>query len=334
MNLGFWGALPKPIMVLAPMAGVTDAAFRRQIARYGKPDVMWTEFVSTDGLCSAGREHLLMDLMYDPSERPIVGQIFGRNPAHFTATAELLQQLGYDGIDLNCGCPDKNVEKQGSGAALLKNPAHIATLVRATQAGAGPLPVSVKTRLGYKKNTVREILLHILEAEPAVITLHLRTREEMSDVPARWGEAAEAVQVVRDSGAKTLVFGNGDVTSLAQARQLAAQSGMDGVMIGRGIFGNPWLFNRDIPPETVTWPARLKVMTDHTFLYRELFGPRKNFDVMKKHFKAYVTGFPEAKDLRIRLMATHTPDEVLAIVSDFCQSHGIDYAALVPPGGR
>ena len=186
--LGFWQKLNKPIFVLAPMADVTDAAFRRIIAKYGKPDVMWTEFVSADGLAlapEAGRKKLLKHLEYSESERPIVAQFFTSTPENMKKAAKLALELGFDGVDINMGCPDRSVEKQGAGASLMKNVALARELVRAAKEGAGTLPVSVKTRTGYSKPDLENWLPEILKEDPAVVTVHARTRKEMSKVPAR-----------------------------------------------------------------------------------------------------------------------------------------------------
>ncbi len=328
MQTGFWKKLKKPIMVLAPMANVTDAAFRRVIAKYGKPDVMWTEFVSCDGLMSAGRDKLLVDFMYTKAERPIVAQIFGSKPENFYKTALLIQELGFDGIDINMGCPDKNVEKQGAGACLMKNPALAQEIIRETKRGAGKLPVSVKTRIGYNKNSLSEWLPALLETEPAAITIHARTRKEMSLVPANWDMIAEAVRI-RDeydnTKNKTLILGNGDVKDLADAEEKIKATGADGVMIGRGIFGNPWLFNKKIDYRKITIAEKLQVMVEHTYLFEQLFGEpaspagrHKSFDIMKKHYKAYVNGFDGAKELRIKLMeGAKTATDVEKIVAEF-----------------
>lgn len=322
---GFWSDLPTPIMVLAPMAGVTDGAFRRIVAKYGKPDVLVTEFTSTDGLCSEGRGNLLLDFVYHETERPIVAQIFGNTPDHFARTAELLATMGFDGIDINCGCPDKNVEKQGAGSNLIKNPQTIVELVQACRRGAPQLPVTVKTRLGYYENTITELIKVILEAEPAAITVHWRTRQEMSKVPARWHDAHDAVMTVRDSGLPTRILGNGDVASLEQARRLARETGVDGVMVGRGIYGNPWFFNpkfADAPPH---WTDTLKVMMEHTWLFMEIYGQQKHFPVMKKYYKGYVKDFPGAKELRIQVMEARTAADVEQHVIAFFREHGEDY---------
>lgn len=326
MQKSFWHNLPKPFMVLAPMADVTDVAFRGVIAEYsrhgqpgGGPDVFYTQFVACDGLCSPGREVLLHDLRYAEVERPIVAQIFGSNPDTFYETAQLLKKLGFDGIDINMGCPDRSVEKQGAGAALIKNPDRAKELIRAAKAGAGGLPVSVKTRVGYNKDELDRWLPQILEEEPAVVTIHARTRKEMSKVPARWEDVKRAVEIARGSG--TLIVGNGDVETVAQGEALARESGADGVMIGRGIFGNPWLFDRTTAREEVPLAERLRVMVLHTKRFEELLGGVKNFAIMKKHYKAYVTRFDGAKELRIRLMETKNAAEVESIVQEFLDGH-------------
>ena len=323
MVTGFWGKLKKPIMVLAPMANVTDAAFRRVIAKYGKPDVMYTEFVSCDGLMSAGQKKLLVDFMFTQPERPIVAQIFGSKPENFYKTALLIQELGFDGIDINMGCPDRNVEKQGAGACLMKNPKLAQEIIRETKRGAGKLPVSIKTRIGYNKNSLNEWLPALLETEPAAIILHARTRKEMSLVPANWDAIAEAVRI-RDaydnSETKTLILGNGDVKDLADAEAKIKASGADGVMIGRGIFGNPWLFDKKVDYAKIPLAEKLRVMVEHTYLFEKLLVEHKSFDIMKKHYKAYVNGFDGAKELRVQLMeGAKTAADVERIVASFLE---------------
>lgn len=301
-------------MVLAPLADVTDAAFRRVIAKRGKPDVLWTEFVSADGLCHPlGRERLLNDLIYTEAERPIVAQLFSSKPEKMREAATLVQQLGFDGLDINMGCPDKTVEKQGAGAALIKTPDLALEIIAAAKEGAGGLPVSVKTRVGYTRDELDAWLPKLLSAEPAVITIHARTREEMSKVPAQWEAVKRAVQMRNAAGSKTLIFGNGDVASVAQARERAAEAGADGVMLGRAIFGNPFLFNEQAQP---TERDFLTALLEHTQLFDQLLGTHKSFAVMKKHFKAYVAN----KDLRARLMETNTAGEVVEILSEYLKN--------------
>lgn len=251
----FWHNLPRPIIVLAPLADVTDAAFRRVIAKYsaharadgtiGGPDVTWTEFVSADGLVRAteeGRVKLMADLMYSDAERPIVAQLFSAVPEHMEAAARLCRELGFDGVDINMGCPDRSIEKQGCGSAMIKNPENARAIIRAAKKGAGDLPVSVKTRLGYNQDELETWLPELLAEDPAVVTIHARTRKEMSKVPARWERIARAVEIRDEQKSNALIFGNGDATGLDDAHAKAAETGADGVMLGRAIFGNPWLF--------------------------------------------------------------------------------------------
>jgi tRNA-dihydrouridine synthase len=330
-------------MAQAPMANVTDAAFRRMFAECGKPHVFWTEFVSVEGLLSRGREKLLTDLWFDkenPAERPIVAQIFGGKPEQFEEVAPLIKELGFDGIDINMGCPDRGVEKSGAGAALIKDPARARAVVRALKRGlrtAGAadgdiLPVSVKTRLGYRDITeMNEWTSALLEEDLAALIVHLRTRAEMSDVPAHWDLAPKIVALRDRIAPKTIVLGNGDVRSLADGRAKTAESGMDGVMAGSGIFGNPWFFSGRVPDIK----ERLERLVAHTKLFERLYrsdnpktigqgGRLKNFDVMKKHYKSYTSpngdgqgGFEGAKELRIRLMDTENAAQVNQIVLDF-----------------
>ncbi len=332
MSHGFWGKLSKPIFALAPMANVTDAAFRRIIAKYGKPDVMSTEFTSADGLMSAGREKLLADLMYTESERPIVAQLFSGNPEKMFGVAKLVKELGFDGLDINMGCPDRSIEKSGAGAALIKNPQLAREIIRAAKRGANPLPVSVKTRLGYNKDVLEEWLPELLTEEPAAITIHARTRKEMSEVPAHWDRVRRAVEMrdeffSRSDLVGTLILGNGDVASIAEAHAKAKETGADGIMLGRAILGNPWLFRdclrevRDgLRPKSVGAEERLKVLVEHSYLFEKLFKNVKSFSVMKKHFKAYVTGWEGAKELRVKLMETNSAARVEKIAAGFLKA--------------
>ena len=333
--MNFWQQLKKqkgrPLMVLAPMADVTDPAFRLVIAKYGKPDVMWTEFVSADGLMLGGYDALIKDLKFDESERPIVAQFFTSKPDMMRKAAELAVELGFDGIDINMGCPDKSIEKQGAGAGMIKNPelakevilaAMEGSRLRSASASQGKsLPVSVKTRIGYNKNELETWLPAILSTHPAVVTIHARTRKEMSLVPARWEHVKRAVEI-RDELQKdmpleerTLIFGNGDVTDIAHGAELCRETSADGAMLGRAIFGNPWLFTNKIP----TTDEKLRVMVEHTKLFEQLCS-HKSFAIMKKHYKAYVNGWDGAKELRMKLMEAGNSGEVEMIVEEYLKN--------------
>jgi nifR3 family TIM-barrel protein len=345
---GFWKDLPKPIFALAPLADVTDAAFRRLIAKYSKvvggaPYVTYTEFVSADGLALApeeGRQKLMRDLLFTEAERPIVAQFFTATPAHMERAAALAQELGFDGVDINMGCPAGPINNQGAGAELIRKPDLARQLIAAAKRGCPKLPVSVKTRLGYNKDVLDEWLPALLAEEPAVVTIHARTRKEMSKVPARWSQVKRAVEIRNELKSKTLILGNGDLTSIEDAKQKIADTGADGAMLGRAIFGNPWLFREQKCPEKspgggapkfsveenlgvkdffqdISVPERLRVLIEHTKLFEELLGDIKSFAIMKKHFKAYVEGFAGAKELRVQLMETNNADEVVQVVETF-----------------
>lgn len=314
MSMNFWSKIKKPIMVLAPMADVTDPAFRKIIAKYGKPDVMYTEFVSADGLFLGGKESLMKDLIFTEEERPIIAQFFTSKSKFMEKACRLAKEMGFDGVDINMGCPDKSIVKQGSGAGLIKNYKLARKIIKAAKKGAGDLPVSVKTRIGINKNELKTWLPEILSEEPVAVIIHARTMKEMSKVPARWEHIKEAVEIRNKLNSKTLIIGNGDVVDLNDAEEKAKESGADGVMLGRAIFGNPWLFNKN--KKEVSIKEKLETMLEHTFLFEE-FLSHKNFSIMKKHYKAYVSGWDGAKDFRIKLMETNSALEVEKIVNDY-----------------
>lgn len=348
--MGFWASFTKPALrsrgvegpffALAPMADVTDPAFRQLIAKYsrhgqpnGGPDVFWTEFVSANGLSSEGRKVLARDLEYTEGERPIVAQLFTSTPDNMRKAARLCTELGFDGIDINMGCPDRTIEKQGAGACMMKTPDVAIEIIKACKEGAGDIPVSVKTRVGYNKVEIEEWIPTLLSQNIAALTIHARTRKELSAVPADWSRIKRVVEIRNKMKVETLIIGNGDVTTIEDGLVKAKETGVDGVMIGRGIFGNPWLFDRDrkilqkgktvnpilgrLLPRSwvkklqgddrytvseVDTKEKLLVLAEHCELFEEKLGDIKSFAIMKKHFKAYINGFPGAKELRTELM--------------------------------
>jgi nifR3 family TIM-barrel protein len=312
----FWKGLKKPIFVIAPMANVTDVAFRLMFAKYGKPDVMWTEFVSADGLCSPGQKMLIRDLQFSKKEKPIVAQLFTSHADKMREASALVAKLGFDGIDINMGCPDRAVEKQGAGAGMIKNPKTAKEIINAAREGAPGLPISVKTRIGYNKVEIDTWIASLLEMKLPALTVHLRTRKEMSDVPAHWELMSSIVELRNRISPETIIIGNGDVISLEDGRNKISETGCDGVMIGRGIFGNPWFFSGKVVSE-ISPKERLEVMLEHAKAFDKLLGDIKNFAIMKKHFKAYVSGWEGAKELRVRLMETNDLKEVSKIVKEY-----------------
>ena len=318
----FWNNLKKPFFVMAPMADVTDVAFRTLVAKFGAPDVFWTEFVSADGLyhtremkkMTDEENPLMRDLQFSPSEHPIVAQIFSSEPEMITYTTKLVAELGFDGFDINMGCPDRTIEKQGCGSAMIKTPKLAVEIIRAAQE-ASDLSVSVKTRVGYNKESLDEWLKALLEANPVAITLHLRTRKQMSLVPADWELMKKAVEIRNRINPNVLLIGNGDVQDLDDARAKVAESGCDGAMIGRGMFGNPWVFAGRKSLE-VSLAEKLAALIElaHGF---EKITPPKNFAVLKKHIKAFVTGFDGAAELRVKLMEASNAKEMAACIVGF-----------------
>ncbi|HEY4507078.1 MAG TPA: tRNA-dihydrouridine synthase [Candidatus Paceibacterota bacterium] len=300
----------KPIMVLAPMANVTDSPFRRIVAKCGKPDIFFNEFISCDGLFSSGRDKLLKFLRFTSVERPLIVQFFGSRPDNFYKCAQLAQEFGFDGIDINMGCPDRSVEKQGGGAALIKNPKLAQEIIKETKRGAGSLSVSVKTRLGYNKIEIKEWIPRILEMDIEALSVHGRTRKEMSSVPAHWDYLGEIAEMVHGSNA--LIIGNGDVVDLADAYSKADTYGLDGIMIGRGIFKNLWFFNKK--QKIISPKEKIKILKKHLELFSQFWGEDQNFDVMKKFFKVYINGWPGANDLRARLMNTKIKKDAESII--------------------
>jgi nifR3 family TIM-barrel protein len=338
MELGFWKKLKKPIMVAAPMSGVTDDAFRQMFLKYKKPDVFWTEFVSVGGLSSRGRNYCLKLLRFNLKERPIVAQIFGSEPALFEKAAREIAELGFDGIDINMGCPDRAIEKQGAGAVLIKDPALAKEIIRATlrgaQGGQKKIPVSVKTRIGYSKNEINKWIPAILEEKIAALTVHFRTRDEMYFAKANWKLAKEVIKLRDKYSPKTLILGNGDVKSLKEARELVKEKGMDGAMIGRAVLGDPWFFlaspklrSEGGSSYSPTISERLNAIVEHTEIFDKLHtedivknGRYKQFESMKKHFHAYTKGFKGAKEIRERLMKVKNTSEVKEIINKFLET--------------
>lgn len=336
MQKNFWTDLylikkgKEPIIVLAPMADVTDFVFRnliREKSHFGINsylDVFWTEFVSVNGLSDPrGREALIKDLRYNKKEMPIVAQIFGEDPQKYTQVAKMCQELGFAGVDINMGCPDKNVLGQKAGSYLINIPDIAKKIIENTKVGAQNIPVTIKTRIGYNEISWETWLFEILKTKPQVITIHLRTKKEMSLVPAHWELAPEIVAWIREkfgtveNGGPIIIL-NGDVKNCDEAVERWKETGCDGIMIGRGIFGNPWLFNRDKSKQKENLPLKeiLNTLVEHTKMFEQEI-PFKSFNIMKKHFKAYVNGFGGAKDLRTKLMECNNAAEVEKVIKKY-----------------
>jgi nifR3 family TIM-barrel protein len=306
-----WKDLKKPIMVLAPMDDVTDSAFRRLVTEVAAPDLFFTEFANVDGLFSVGNKTVMRKLYFTATERPLIAQIWGNRPENYEKAAKMLVQMGYDGIDINMGCPERSVMKKGSCAALINNPNLAKELIDAAKQGAqGKVPVSVKTRIGTNTIVTEDWAGFLLQQDIAALTIHGRTAKEMSAVPAHWDEIGKVVRLRNTMGKDTVIIGNGDVRSMVEAQEKVAQFSVDGVMIGRGIFENVWVFDSEKGHEAVPVAERMKLLLRHMELFEETWQGQKNFQILKKFFKIYVKGFENASEVRMQLMEAKTPEEV------------------------
>lgn len=355
----FWERIDKPIIGLSPMDGVTDASFRLVAARYGRPDLCMTEFTSVEAIC-CGADGFVRDFAYGECERPILAQIYGRTPDDFYRVAHIVCELGFDGLDINMGCPAKNVANKGCGAGLILNPELAVAIIRAARRGiedwaagqrledvglapdvvervrrmnrgrAQPLtrrliPLSVKTRVGYDRVEVDEWIPVLLAERPVAISLHGRTLKQMYKGLADWDAIHRAVELARDL--PTLILGNGDLKSMSDAVERIRQTGVDGVLLGRGAMGNPWVFRdkqwaKDMVAGVakaqcgaldVTREERTRVLLEHSRHFESLWGERR-FPAMRKHLAWYCKGFRGAAQWRARLVRAMNADEVARIV--------------------
>lgn len=313
----FWRKLSKPFFVLAPMEDVTDTVFRQIVSSCVRPDVFFTEFTNVDGIMSVGREAVMHRLQFSEIERPVVAQLWGKSPDHYRETAKLLVEMGFDGIDINMGCPQKKVIKNGGCAALINNPDQARLIIEATKEGAGgKIPVSVKTRIGFKSIITEEWITVLLKAGIDALTVHGRTAAEMSKVPAHWDEIAKAVELRNSMGLNTLIIGNGDVSSREDGLAKWKKTGVDGIMIGRGIFDDPWIFDHDVPHRLHSVKEHLDLMKKHIELFEATWGRTKQYAILRKFFKVYVKGFDGAADWRRRVTETKSTGDVYPLIEE------------------
>ncbi|MBP7700466.1 tRNA-dihydrouridine synthase [Candidatus Woesebacteria bacterium] len=346
----FWADLKKPIIGLSPMDGVTDQPCRKIQKKYGNPDVIYTEFANVEGICH-GATSLLKDFIYDESQRPIVAQIYGKTPESFRQTAIILCQLGFDGIDINMGCPAKTVEHSGSGAALIKTPKLAQEIIKSVKQGikdylAGQrakdcpdiseeisnavekrhqllpqeyqqprsIPVSVKTRIGYSTPVVETWIPNLLEMEPVAIALHGRTLKQQYSGFADWDEIKKAAELCHQTN--TLILGNGDTKDLNEAHERIEKYGVDGILIGRATFGNPFVFQKN---NIENHKNIFEVALDHSFEFEKTYShdPKHNFLPMRKHLGWYTRSISNAKIVRAELFKTNNANEVEAVLRKF-----------------
>lgn len=364
--MSFWLSLPRPFIGLSPMDGVTDACFRSVIAQQGKPDVSFTEFTHVHDICHGPEIHL-ETLLYSEKERPIVAQLYGKAPNLFYLAAQAVCELGFDGLDINMGCPSKSVASSGSGAGLIRTPELAREIMQAAKQGiedwaggqtleqagfkparvavferlnqqrgkTGPtsrrlMPLSVKTRLGYDSVEVERWVGNLLMEQPAAISLHGRTLRQMYRGTADWSAIGRAATLVKGTG--TLLLGNGDIRSVDDIAVRVRETGVDGVLVGRGVLGTPWFFRSKEQARLraqgvkylgvgcnaceVSLDERLAVLVDHARLFQKLVG-EKQFYRMRKHLGWYCKGFPHAASLRARMVQVSSAEELQAVLAEF-----------------
>ena len=310
-----WDELKKPFLILAPMEGVTDIMFRQVIAKAGRPDLFFTEFTNVSSYASEkGRANALERLEIASSDKPIIAQIWGKNPEHFAECAAALEGLGFAGVDLNFGCPDKNVNKTGGGAAMIKTPELAVECFRNAKKSTN-LPVSIKTRLGWSKpEEYKDWLTVILKEQPVALTVHLRTKKEMSKVPAHYELIPEIVKLRNEISPETKLIINGDIKNYAEALGLPKKyPEVDGFMIGRGIFQNPYCFTE----HTGTREELMELLNLHLDLYEKYSKKHYiSYESLKHFYKIYINNFPGASDFRVKLMETHSIEEARVVLKD------------------
>ncbi|MBI3887950.1 tRNA-dihydrouridine synthase [Candidatus Microgenomates bacterium] len=307
----FWQKLEKPFTVLAPMDDVTDVSFREMLTITARPDIFFTEFTNCDGIFYDKSGKVLEKLIFTTNQRPIVAQIWGTNPKTFEEAAKKIKELGFDGIDINMGCPVKDVVKHGGGSALIKTPQLAKELISAVK---GYLPISVKTRLGFDKVITDEWISFLLEQKLDALIIHGRTQKQMSSGEANWDEIGRAVTLKNKISPSTIIVGNGDIFNYSQALEKYKTFGVDGVMIGRGLFRNPYAFDKTESHANLAIQERINLAIRHTEIFNRFWENKKDFNILKKFYKTYISDFSGSKELRMELMQTKTITDVLAVL--------------------
>jgi len=317
MQENFWSKLPRPFFILAPMENVTNVAFRQVISEAAGPDAFFTEFTNTDSYCHPeGKWSVRGRLAYEKEEQPIVAHIWGDQPDHFRQMSIGMAEEGFSGVDINMGCPAPNVAPKGKGCGLIRRPDVAADIIQAAKAGG--LPVSVKTRLGYTEvEEWRDWLTHLLEQDIVNLTVHLRTKKEMSKVDAHW-ELIPEIKKLRDEIApNTLLTINGDIPDREVGMKLVEEYGVDGVMIGRGVFHNPFVFEKE--PKEHSAKEHFDLLRMHLKLQDYYFSESNDhpFKALRRFFKIYVRGVKGAGQLRHQLTKANSSEEVHAMLDEF-----------------
>jgi tRNA-dihydrouridine synthase len=304
------------------MEEVTDLVFRQVVGRCQAPDVFFTEFTSTDGLCSRGKERIIHRLRHTPSTTPLVAQIWGKNPEKYLEACTLMSEMGFAGIDINLGCPVDKIVKSGCCSALIDNPTLVKELYLAACEGAPQIPISIKTRLGFKTKVTEQWAEFLLSLNLPALTIHGRTAKQQSKVPADWDEIAKVVTARDAAKSNTIIIGNGDVSSYSELISKSTQYKVDGVMVGRGIFDDMYIFKSGLPADfwrEQSAKEKLSLFIYHLELHQSTWGNEKPFSAIKKFAKVYVNNFDGASELRCSLMECETRDDALILLRSFTQ---------------
>ncbi len=309
--MNIYTKMKKPILSLAPMEDVTDSVFRQVVSTVARPTLFYTEFVNVEGLNSKGKERVIHRLEYDKEEKPIVAQLWGITPQNFFKAAKLVKKLGFDGVDINMGCSVKKVVQKNAGSGLIREDrAKVKEIINAVREGSKGLPISVKTRLGWDEYDM-DWIKFLLEQDLDVLTIHGRTARGKGCLAANWEKILECVQMRDDMKKDTLIFGNGDIQSLRQAKEYYKKYRVDGVMVGRAVINNPWFFTGR---EDISQKERYILFKKHLELFESVWGDSKNFSQLKKFFRAYIYGFDGANEIRQSFMECNSVEETLDLL--------------------
>ncbi len=314
--MSFWNELKSknnhPIFSLAPMEDVTDTVFRRVVMKCGRPDVFFTEFTNCDGVQSIGQAKVIERLRYQKKEKPIVAQVWGKTLKNYYETAKLIVDLGFDGIDINMGCPVKNVVKNGNCSALIKNPQFAKQIIEAVRDGVdGKIPVSVKTRLGFSEIQLEDWIGFLMkDCEVKYLTIHGRTVSELTRVPCHFEEFGKITEMRDKIDKNIMIFGNGDITSYNQGVELCDKYNLDGVMIARAVMSNPWIFNSKVDQNNISINDRIKLLEYHIKLFEKEWHGSKNMICLKKFYRTYINNFSDASAVRARLISINDINEL------------------------
>ena len=276
---------------------------------------MFTEFINVQSIFSHDQISYYQYLNYQAKEKPLIAQLWGLIPELFELSATLIANLGFDGVDLNFGCPIKNVIKKGACSALINNKKLAGKIIKATQVGAAKkIPVSIKTRIGFKDIQTKDWISFLLKFKPAAITIHARTTKELSNVPNHWNEIGDAVKLRDKINPNTLIIGNGDIISQKDALEKVKKYKLDGIMIGRGVFKDPLIFNQDKSIKDLSPQEKINLLTHHLKIFNKVWGNTKPIHFIKRFIKIYINDFDNALKIRNEMMTANTYSELKQII--------------------